>query len=100
MRLLPGWTDHVRGRTSSSQTSTERRRYRCRDVGQYLPLRDLHAYSHGDQARGHACGKNEMSAAPDTFSVPGGVTRREFLRRLQAMGGLLLVADGLQIAKA
>jgi isoquinoline 1-oxidoreductase beta subunit len=41
-----------------------------------------------------------MSAVPDTFSVPKGVTRREFLRRLQAMGGLLLVADGLQIAKA
>jgi isoquinoline 1-oxidoreductase beta subunit len=28
------------------------------------------------------------------------LSRREFLRRLQAMGGLLLVADGLQIAKA
>jgi isoquinoline 1-oxidoreductase beta subunit len=41
-----------------------------------------------------------MSAVPDTFSVPKGVTRREFLQRLQAMGGLLLVADGLQIAKA
>jgi len=41
-----------------------------------------------------------MSAVPDTFSVPKGVTRREFLRRLQAMGGLWLVADGLQIAKA
>jgi len=41
-----------------------------------------------------------MSAVPDTFFVPKGVTRREFLQRLQAMGGLLLVADGLQIAKA
>jgi isoquinoline 1-oxidoreductase beta subunit len=41
-----------------------------------------------------------MSAVPDTFSLPKGVTRREFLQRLQAMGGLLLVADGLQIAKA
>ena len=41
-----------------------------------------------------------MSAVPDTYFVPKGVTRREFLRRLQAMGGLLLVADGLQIAKA
>jgi isoquinoline 1-oxidoreductase beta subunit len=41
-----------------------------------------------------------MSAVHDTFSPPKGVTRREFLQRLQAMGGLLLVADGLQIAKA
>ena len=41
-----------------------------------------------------------MSAVPDTFFVPKGVTRREFLQRLQAMGGLLLVADGLKIAKA
>ncbi len=41
-----------------------------------------------------------MSAVPDTFSVRKGVTRREFLQHLQAMGGLLLVADGLQIAKA
>jgi isoquinoline 1-oxidoreductase beta subunit len=29
-----------------------------------------------------------------------GLSRREFLLRLQAMGGLLLVADGLRIAKA
>ncbi len=28
------------------------------------------------------------------------LSRREFLRRLQAMGGLLLIADGLHIAKA
>jgi isoquinoline 1-oxidoreductase beta subunit len=41
-----------------------------------------------------------MSAVPDTFSLPKGVTRREFLQRLQALGGLLLVADCLQIAKA
>jgi isoquinoline 1-oxidoreductase subunit beta len=28
------------------------------------------------------------------------LSRREFLRRLQAMGGLLLIADGLRVAKA
>ena len=41
-----------------------------------------------------------MSAVPDEFSPSRGLSRREFLRQLQAMGGLLLVADGLHIAKA
>jgi isoquinoline 1-oxidoreductase beta subunit len=41
-----------------------------------------------------------MSAVADEFAPPKGVSRREFLLRLQAMGGLLLVADGLRIAKA
>jgi isoquinoline 1-oxidoreductase beta subunit len=41
-----------------------------------------------------------MSAVADEFASSRGLSRREFLRRLQAMGGLLLVADGLQIAKA
>jgi isoquinoline 1-oxidoreductase subunit beta len=39
-----------------------------------------------------------MSAVPDE-GTPG-LSRREFLLRLQAMGGLLLVADGFGIAKA
>lgn len=41
-----------------------------------------------------------MSTAADEFASSGGLSRREFLRQLQAMGGLLLVADGLHIAKA
>jgi isoquinoline 1-oxidoreductase subunit beta len=41
-----------------------------------------------------------MSAAADTFLPAAALSRREFLRRLQAAGGLLLVADGLRIAKA
>ena len=40
-----------------------------------------------------------MSGVADSFASEG-LSRREFLRRLQAMGGLLLVADGLHIAKA
>ena len=40
-----------------------------------------------------------MSAVADEFSASG-LSRREFLRQLQAIGGLLLVADGLHIAKA
>jgi isoquinoline 1-oxidoreductase subunit beta len=39
-----------------------------------------------------------MSAVPDERT--SGLSRREFLLRLQAMGGLLLVADGFGIAKA
>jgi isoquinoline 1-oxidoreductase beta subunit len=41
-----------------------------------------------------------MSAVADEFAALKGLSRREFLRQLQAMGGLLLVADGLHIAKA
>jgi isoquinoline 1-oxidoreductase beta subunit len=41
-----------------------------------------------------------MSAVADEFAPSKGVSRREFLLQLQAMGGLLLVADGLRIAKA
>jgi isoquinoline 1-oxidoreductase subunit beta len=41
-----------------------------------------------------------MSAVVDEFAAPKGLSRREFLLRLKALGGLLLVADGLHIAKA
>src|ERR1700676_4437733 len=41
-----------------------------------------------------------MSAAANELPESKGVSRREFLLRLQAIGGLLLVADGLRIAKA
>jgi isoquinoline 1-oxidoreductase subunit beta len=41
-----------------------------------------------------------MSAAADEFAASKGLSRREFLRQLQAMGGLLLAADALHIAKA
>ncbi len=41
-----------------------------------------------------------MSAVADEIAASGGSSRREFLRQLQALGGLLLIADGLRIAKA
>jgi isoquinoline 1-oxidoreductase beta subunit len=41
-----------------------------------------------------------MSAVASEFASSKGSSRREFLRQLQAMGGLLLIADGLHIAKA
>ena len=41
-----------------------------------------------------------MSAVAKDFESMTGLSRREFLRQLRAMGGLLLVADGLRIAKA
>ena len=41
-----------------------------------------------------------MSAVEGSFGIRAGLNRREFLLRLQAAGGLLLVADGLHIAKA
>jgi len=41
-----------------------------------------------------------MNAIVRELVTPEALSRREFLRRLQAMGGLLLVADGLSIARA
>ena len=41
-----------------------------------------------------------MSAVADDFGGIRGLSRREFLRQLQAMGGLLLIADGLHVAKS
>src|SRR6202050_4121116 len=41
-----------------------------------------------------------MSAVADKLASSTGLSRREFLRRLRAMGGLLLIADGLHVAKA
>ncbi|HEX3603893.1 MAG TPA: molybdopterin cofactor-binding domain-containing protein [Steroidobacteraceae bacterium] len=41
-----------------------------------------------------------MNAVADAIVASEALSRREFLRRLQAMGGLLLVADGLRIVKA
>jgi isoquinoline 1-oxidoreductase beta subunit len=40
-----------------------------------------------------------VSAAPDRFTVPT-LSRRAFLAELQALGGLILIADGLKIVKA
>ncbi len=78
-----------------SQTGSERCRHRCRHVREYLPLRHLPAHTRRHQTGCKSCGANEMSAVADDFAASEGLSRREFLRRLQAMGGLLLVADGL-----
>ncbi len=41
-----------------------------------------------------------MSAATVDFAAATGLSRREFLKQLQALGGLLLIADGVHVAKA
>ncbi|MGA2564809.1 MAG: molybdopterin cofactor-binding domain-containing protein, partial [Steroidobacteraceae bacterium] len=41
-----------------------------------------------------------MSAVEGSFGIRSDLNRRDFLLRLQALGGLLLVADGVHIAKA
>ena len=41
-----------------------------------------------------------MSASAGMRAASKSFSRREFLRRIQAVGGLLLVADGLHVAKA
>src|SRR5580704_13982109 len=63
-------------------------------------MRYVPAHSHRHQTGCQSWRANEMSAVADEFSASRGLSRREFLRQLQAMGGLLLIADGLHVAKA
>src|SRR5258708_29580675 len=100
MRLLPGGPDHVCRRAAASEAEPKRCRHRCRHVRKYLPMRYLPAHSHGHQTGCQSWGANEMSAVADEFAASRTLTRRQFLLRLEALGGLLLVADGLHIAKA
>ena len=51
VRLLPVGPDHVRGRAAREQSQSERRRYRRRNVRQYLPLRHLFAHSRRRSSR-------------------------------------------------
>jgi 2Fe-2S iron-sulfur cluster binding domain len=50
MRLLPVGPDHVRFGAAREQPTSDGLRYRRRDVGQHLPLRDLSPHSGSDQA--------------------------------------------------
>src|SRR3982074_1652615 len=65
-----------------------------------MPLRYLYANSRRYQACRRSHGSNDMSTVIANQGAAGSLSRREFLVRLQAVGGLLLIADGGSIVNA
>src|SRR6202022_4911540 len=99
MRLLPVRTDHVGLRAACQQSSSERFRYRGRDVGQYLPLRNLCAYPRSDQAS-RAIGRLIMTLTHTGSNRPAGdLSRRSFLRTSAVASGGLLLSLSLPFAR-
>src|ERR1700730_2656678 len=65
-----------------------------------MPLWYLYANSRRYQACRCSRGSIDMSVVPGNQGAAGSLSRREFLLRLQAVGGLLLIADGGSIVNA
>src|SRR5207245_10631444 len=86
VRLLPVGPDHVGVGAGGEEREPQRRRDRRRDVGQYLPLRDVRAHPRRHQAGGARIRRGwEGSLTMNT------VSRRDFVVVLTATGaGLLL----------
>src|SRR5258707_2389864 len=87
MRLLPVRTNHVRGGASQDESKTQRCRYRCGPVRQYLPLRYLPKNPQGHSPRRGAArdGCSQVRAVSD-FS------RRDFLNATATLSGGLILA--------
>src|SRR4029077_17119967 len=81
VRLLPVGPYHVGGGAAREERASEQRRHRRRDVGQYLPLRDLPSGPRRDPAR------REGSLTMTTHAV----SRRDFVTVLATAGGGLLL---------
>ncbi len=88
MRLLPVGPNHVGRGTARKEPEPDRRRHRCGDEREYLPLRDLQPHSRGDPRCGPACTGKRMTrtATRDTDQ-----SRRTFLKRRAAVGGGLVL---------
>src|ERR1700682_3026938 len=87
MRLLSIRANHVRGGASQDESKTQRCRYRCGDVRQYLPMRYLPQNPQGRPPRRGTAGHGRSEVRP--VSDP---SRREFLNAAATVGGGLIVA--------
>src|SRR5260221_7857870 len=87
MRLLSVRTNHVRGGAARDESKTQRCRYRCRDVRQYLPVRDLPKNPHGHSPRRGTArdGRSEVRRVSN-------LSRRDFLNATTTVGGGLILA--------
>src|ERR1700757_733580 len=108
MWLLPVGPNHVCFGAARDQPPSDGFRYRERDVGQHLPLRDLPAHSRSDQA-GRAIewtGRLTMrvdhlssfAAGSARSSSTTGLSRRTFLQPGAPAGGGLLLSLRLPFA--
>src|SRR6267142_1073521 len=108
MRVLPIGPDHVCFGAACEQPTSNRFRYRRRDVRQHLPLRDLCPHSRSDQA-GRAieqAGRLTMILDHITSRFAGrgrspsanGLSRRSFLQAGAAAGGGLMLSLSLAFA--
>src|SRR5260370_8757576 len=84
--LLPVRTDHGGRSADRRQTGADGRRYRCRDDGEYLPLRHLSAHPRRCAPRR---GAGERGRAMRASASP---SRREFLKTSAALSGALVIA--------
>src|SRR4249920_808890 len=102
MRLLPGGANHVRDRAHQEESQTQRRRHRHGNERQHLPLRHLSADSRRDQA---SCERRDSMSSlyqtPQMGSDTGStMNRRDFLRTISELGGLVLIAGVPGVLKA
>src|SRR6516164_797312 len=64
VRLLPAWSDDVRGGVTGHEPQSKRCGYRRRALGQHLPVRNLREDSQGDPpGRGRNARNKPMKAA-------------------------------------
>src|SRR6185369_4250459 len=78
-----------------AQQEPERRRHRCRDERQHLPLRDLRTDQGGDQDGCSRDARRKESGMSTATTTRGGLSRRGFLQTSAVAGGGLAVGVNL-----